>query len=114
MFNLKIFETNISKFKVKPGVVSNNENQGLARVIDYVWNYEDIQDIDFDSFTYEDVLSALSAMEEIALIDDGMEETFIADPDNPFIIQASLISAIYNLCRIQDKIYHIDDDEIFI
>ncbi|MDC3424281.1 hypothetical protein NC797_07135 [Aquibacillus sp. 3ASR75-11] len=112
-FDISKFERMIKKHQKK--AVETEVETGKVNVVRNVWNHDFIEDIDFDSFSYHDVIYCLEAMECIALapIDEG-EEVFIVDPHNPFIIYNRVEHAIFDLFHAKNKIYSTDEEEIFI
>lgn len=109
-FDINKFADNIAPYRTSKKTENKN---GLSNVINYYINRDALSDIDFNSFSLDDVLLAIEEMQDIALaeIDDEM---FIADPQNPFIIFLTMDEALYNLSISKEKNYEIEDEEIFI
>ncbi|WP_078557253.1 hypothetical protein [Bacillus alkalicellulosilyticus] len=110
LFDIKAFESNL-KQKDRKSQNPENISTGISNVIRHVWDQETVTFIDFDSFSYQDCVFALEAMESIALtpIDEG-EEVFLCDPDNPFTVYNSLGEVIYTL-RNTDKRHYQKKEE---
>ncbi|MDO6657393.1 hypothetical protein [Anaerobacillus sp. 1_MG-2023] len=88
---------------------------GTAVVIKEIWNHARVSSVDFDSFTYEDVISALDEMANIeGYSDDDGGEVFVCDPGNGFMVYNDIETLIFNLHNVTGRLYTQEDDEIFI
>ena len=106
--NLKKADRSQYHFKVE---------KGIAAVVEMVWNQRPTAAIDFDSFTYEDVIEALEIMEDSGYIADEDEdsgEILTIDEDNPFFITDQVQSVIYSFYHFKNKIFEFEDEDLFI
>ena len=112
-FNMSKFEEHLKKDSLCESI--KQQNPGMAIVIKEVWNHAKVSSIDFDSFTYEDVLAAHNEMSEIeAYSEDEDGEEFVCDPENGFIVYHNIENLIYSLHHIQGRVYEQTDEEMFI
>jgi hypothetical protein len=109
--NFQKFDSNLQKYKKE---VSSYDQSGLAQVVRYVWNHYPTSMVDFDSFSYQDVLDALEALLNVPC-DDGIYEPDTPDQIdkyNPWLHNMIVENACANLHRTKHKIYESDDDFI--
>lgn len=121
MFNKKFdfqkFDNNLKQYEKKEESTKNDK--GLATVIRYVWNQYPTGFIDFNSFSYQDVLDAMASMELIPTTDDEEDDDDDDDEESIYPIEQSpwyhnmiVENACANLNRVKNKIYENDDDFI--
>ncbi|NRD81045.1 hypothetical protein HPT25_27385 [Bacillus sp. BRMEA1] len=112
-FDISKFEAHLQfRDKTSKGV---SDKSGFINVIRFMWNHYPLEEIDFTSFSYNDVLKSLDAMDELPLTQlDDSDEYFFVDPHNPFMAYASIEDAIARLYHDKNKQFHTDDEIIFI
>lgn len=110
-FNSKKFIENIEPYNTKDREIT--DESGVVNVIRHFTNRDSIDEVDFDSFQFDDVLTAFLDMERIAIDDGDDDEIFIADPHNPHIQFRRIDEALYSLAISKDKSYETKMDEEF-
>lgn len=112
-FDMSKFEANLEERNQASKEIK--DLSGFINAIRIVWNHYPIEDIDFNSFSYKDVVSTLEAMEELPLTNvDDSEEVFYVDPHNPFMEYARIENTIARLFHHKNKQFHSNDEILFI
>lgn len=79
---------------------SKKENRAICKIIEAVWNQLNVQDINFDSFTYNDILEVLKDFEINVLYDDS-DDLITFDSDS-YLVQYQLIeNTVYRLLQMR-------------
>jgi hypothetical protein len=105
------FSKNLMKYQKKE---NDQSDRGLANVIRYVWNQYPTKYVDFDSFSYDDVIRAMDTLSEIP-IDDYDESDEINENDvkeNPWYHNMIVENTVAHLFHTKNKVYENDDDFI--
>ncbi|MCM3443603.1 MULTISPECIES: hypothetical protein [Metabacillus] len=112
-FDINKFATNLKK-RDKPANESKDLN-GYVNAIRYIWNHYSIEEIDFNCFSYKDVIKALDSMEDLPLISaDDSEEVFYVDPNNEIIEYARIENTLARLFHHKNKHFRSDEEILFI
>lgn len=120
-FSFQKLEKNLEPFKKEP-IETGIDNSGLNNVIRYVWNHYKTRYIDFDSFTYEDVMEAHEYMSVIDDDDTDVDDEFMPrnfENNTPSEIETNAFEEykyVEDLCaalhHTQNKVYECEDDFI--
>ncbi|MEX3623675.1 hypothetical protein [Viridibacillus arvi] len=113
-FNFQKFENNLSTLEKTEQ--EGLDQKGLASVIRYVWNHYPTSYVDFDTFSYEDVLSAGSEMLCIPTDDVSEEEAAEAEAvfpitRNPWYQNMVIENVCGALHQTKNKIYEYEEDD---
>jgi hypothetical protein len=112
-FDISKFEANLQMFRKKE---PNKEvdQSGIVQVVKYIWNHQPTAEIDFDSFTVEDVEEVMEILEELPLLWNDGGEYFTCDPNNPFMIFDQISSVLFTLTNTPNKRFIFDEEDFFI
>ncbi|WP_121616765.1 hypothetical protein [Virgibacillus halodenitrificans] len=104
-------EKNLEKYQKE----EEYNQRGLANVIRFVWNHYPTQHVDFDSFSYDDIMEAMDALSAIP-VDDYMDEIDEMEKENvrnnPWFHNMIVENTVANLFHTKNKFYENDDDFI--
>lgn len=110
--NFQKLESNLEKYRKEE---SHSSERGLANVIRYVWNQYPTKFVDFDSFSYDDIIQAMDVLTSIPV--EGYDEDLDEDEQenvksNPWYHNMIVENTVANLFHTKNKIYENDDDFI--
>lgn len=112
-FDASKFEANLEKRN--RASKEAKDLSGFVNTIRYVWNHYPVEEIDFNSFSYRDVLDTIQAMEELPLTQVAdSEEVFYVDTSNPFMQYNRIEDTIARLFHHKNKLFYSDDEILFI
>lgn len=119
-FSILAFHERLQPYRVPDKVeqIRKDQNElGISRVIQYVWNHYPTNQVNFDSFTLENLKDAMDFMSFAPIIEDEdadyVEEVQNSESDsNIWAIYNEISNIIYYLTRIKGRIYETDDDFI--
>lgn len=111
--NFQKFERNLEKYRKEE---EGQNEQGLANVIRYVWNHYPTKYVDFDSFSYDDIIEAMDALSAIPVSDDYDDSSDEINHEvvksNPWYHNMIMENTIAKLFHTKNKVYDNDDDFI--
>lgn len=119
-FSILAFQEQLQPYRVPDKVeqIKKVQNElGISRVIQYVWNHSPTNQVNFDSFTLDNLKVAMDFMAFAPTIEDEdadyVEEVQTSESDsNIWEIYNEMSTIIYYLTRIKGRIYETDDDFI--
>ncbi|MFE7064205.1 hypothetical protein ACFVAD_18910 [Sutcliffiella sp. NPDC057660] len=111
--NFETFANELKPFEVKEKK-NQKDYSKMIKVIHYLWTHTPTAEIDFDSFSVEDVSDAMDEMENLPFIWDEGHESFICDPYNKLVMYEHVTNVIYALVDSQEKRYVIEEEDIFL
>lgn len=92
---------------------SEKKEEGVAKVIQYVWNHTPTKKVDFDSFNLNGGLRAFYEFYFLPHYDDEMTQAdLVSIKDNLWEINAAWDDLIYSLTKCNNKVYENEDDFI--
>lgn len=110
--NFQKLNDNLEKYKKDE---PSSDFSGLGKVISYVWNHYSTSMVDFNSFSYQDVMDAIQTLQEVPSDDGDYEEDnpqHHIEVTNPWLQNMIAENACSNLHRSKNKVYENDDDFI--
>lgn len=113
-FDFDLFLTNLKPFEVKDAKQSKDTQEGLVKVIEHVWMHSNTSEIDFNSFTLNDVQQALEVIHSLPLHWDDSGEQFTCDPRNPLMVVDSLTDVAWALKNTNKKRFLMEEDDLFL
>ncbi|WP_163537266.1 hypothetical protein [Gracilibacillus sp. YIM 98692] len=86
------------------------DQTGLYNVISVIWSLRDIEDINFDAFSSDDVLQALETFQDAPMHYLVMNESLLLDPQNPFVKYYEMEGTVAKVHQAK-RMYPLDDDD---
>lgn len=120
IFDFQKLNQNIKPFRKDNNPQETTKQDGLLKVIKYVWNHYPTASVNFDSFSQEDVQEALRYLTYIPGIEDDEDEDIVTfsgidgetENINPWEENAQIENICYALHKNRNIIYENDDDFI--
>jgi len=85
----------------KKNIYSSNQ-EGFMKIFSILFFETDIEDIDFDSFTMEDLTEAENELENNILFIDDVEDVMILD-EHPLAVLDSISRMVFNINQLPKK-----------
>lgn len=91
------------------------DQTGFFKCAYTLWNHLEINEVDFNSFTFKDVTDVIEDIESMLMVptDDG-EEVFMLDPSCAFVHLTEVENAVAHLYRSKKKTFIEDEELLFI
>ncbi|MFD1736264.1 hypothetical protein ACFSCX_06755 [Bacillus salitolerans] len=112
-FSIEKLCEELQKYKKKEESLET-EQLGFPQVVKYVWEDTSTTNIDFDSFTIEDVNKASYELAAIPLQWDDGGENFTCDPTNAYMQYHLISEVLWTMLNTEQKRYLPDKDDFFI
>jgi hypothetical protein len=112
-FNGDRFLKNLKKYEINENNKSESSN-GMARVLEHMWMHSHPSDINFESFDLIDIDLAIDELESLPLTWDEGGEHFLCDPSNGLMIIDQLTDIAYGFAKTKNKIFHLEEDDLFL
>lgn len=111
-FDISIFESQLEQFKSEP--IKVNKDKGVSIVIEHIWMHSSTSEIDFDSFSLDDIEVAFDEMNSLPLHFDEGGEVFTCNHNNLFMILDVLSDICYKMTNFTNKRFVFEEDDLFL
>jgi hypothetical protein len=113
-FNTDRFLSNLTRLSKEKDEENNKKKSCMGIVLKHMWYHDHHSEVNFEKFSLQDIKDAKEEVSVLPLQWDDSGESFICNPSNALVIIDQLSDIPDSFIGSKNKIFKIEEDDIFL